>query len=338
MTCAAPEQDCGGGCVDTMTDTEHCGACGNRCLAGQRCAIGACAASRCPLGQRDCAPRAAMPMCVDVRSDPMHCGACGTACAAGEVCTAGRCGCGAGRTLCRGTCVDLQTDEAHCGACGVACSGGADVHGGPLRLSGRFDELQRSVRRCSVERGPLRPMRQRVRRAQRLLDGHMRHAMCVRVDAVRRHLRRPAVVAVRREQLRSLRDGVSRGAPVPLGGVRSRERRARGRAADPAQHGSGAHDDGDHRERDARRSFGAVLVHERRERVVSLSSSDRGCCVLRHGGVELRHVAVSHERGRDGGPSRPPTGSTAWASATMTAAAERAEASPTRTKLASPAT
>ena len=53
---------CGGGCVDTNTDNNHC-CCNNACPTGQACTAGACVAPRmCPTGQTDCAPMASAPM------------------------------------------------------------------------------------------------------------------------------------------------------------------------------------------------------------------------------------------------------------------------------------
>ncbi|MBL8682462.1 MAG: hypothetical protein JNK05_25065 [Myxococcales bacterium] len=130
MMCTAPETACGGGCVNVMTDTNHCGACGIRCMPGQRCASGRCAASRCPVGQSDCTPSAAMPTCVDVRTNGMNCGACGNTCPAGEMCAMGVCQpttCATGtRCVVAGvaSCRNLQIDRSHCGMCNNACAAG----------------------------------------------------------------------------------------------------------------------------------------------------------------------------------------------------------------------
>ncbi len=45
--CVSPRVTCGGACVDLMSDTTHCGACGAGCRAG-----GWCAAGRCYAGER----------------------------------------------------------------------------------------------------------------------------------------------------------------------------------------------------------------------------------------------------------------------------------------------
>lgn len=40
--CPRPLQECGGSCVDVASNVDHCGTCGNACLAGNRCAAGLC--------------------------------------------------------------------------------------------------------------------------------------------------------------------------------------------------------------------------------------------------------------------------------------------------------
>ncbi len=41
-SCAPGEVDCGGACVDTSTDPNHCGGCGVACSAGESCSAGIC--------------------------------------------------------------------------------------------------------------------------------------------------------------------------------------------------------------------------------------------------------------------------------------------------------
>jgi hypothetical protein len=45
VTCTAPEQRCGGACVNPQSNTAHCGRCDNACAAGQTCRAGACQTS-----------------------------------------------------------------------------------------------------------------------------------------------------------------------------------------------------------------------------------------------------------------------------------------------------
>lgn len=82
--CDIGELDCGGVCVDGLSDPMHCGDCDVACAAGELCAGGACVAS-CDPPSMICDGR-----CIDVRRDPDHCGACGNVCASG-ICIDGEC-------------------------------------------------------------------------------------------------------------------------------------------------------------------------------------------------------------------------------------------------------
>src|SRR5439155_20912597 len=53
-TCPVGQTSCGGRCIDTSNDHDHCGACGSACSASLVCGGGQCADS-CPLGQAVCA-------------------------------------------------------------------------------------------------------------------------------------------------------------------------------------------------------------------------------------------------------------------------------------------
>lgn len=110
---------CGKACVNAQTDSQNCGACGNRCTGGKACARGACVGTpSCPTGQIRCGD-----LCVDPTSNENHCGTCGNVCRIELTCIEGTCGCAtAGETACPGSfCFDLQTDNDNCGACGNAC-------------------------------------------------------------------------------------------------------------------------------------------------------------------------------------------------------------------------
>jgi hypothetical protein len=80
VPCGAPLTDCGGQCVDTRSDSNNCGHCGNACPPLINCISGTCA---CPGTQIACAGA-----CVDTTSDPNNCGACGVVCAS---CANGAC-------------------------------------------------------------------------------------------------------------------------------------------------------------------------------------------------------------------------------------------------------
>ena len=87
--CPPGRTNCGAGatCVNLSSDSNNCGACNNKCPAGQSC----CGA-----------------ICVDLSRDPSNCGACGNTCTTGYCC-AGTCGvrcgggcCPAGQPCCGG--------------------------------------------------------------------------------------------------------------------------------------------------------------------------------------------------------------------------------------------
>ncbi|MEY2931646.1 MAG: hypothetical protein RL033_2395 [Pseudomonadota bacterium] len=118
-------------CVDTTSNSQNCGSCGNVCTGGQVCDGGSCA---CPSGQSLCDGR-----CVDPQSSLEHCGSCGNACVGGQVCDGGSCECPQGQTLCDGRCSDMQTDNAHCGSCTTRCGLGQGCAAGSCQ-SGALGE------------------------------------------------------------------------------------------------------------------------------------------------------------------------------------------------------
>lgn len=111
------DQVCDGVCVDFLSDTQNCGACGNACAGTEACNAGTCEVA-CDYGRYACGGE-----CVDFESDVQHCGGCDQACADGEVCVGWFCrpDCAADRARCGNTCVDTTSDDANCGACGNAC-------------------------------------------------------------------------------------------------------------------------------------------------------------------------------------------------------------------------
>jgi hypothetical protein len=83
-SCSPDLAQCGGACVDLLTDANHCSACGEACTGlTDTCVSGACQ------------------------------------CGDGVVCDAVN-----GESCCDGACVDTDTDSGHCGACGNACPEG----------------------------------------------------------------------------------------------------------------------------------------------------------------------------------------------------------------------
>ncbi len=125
-TCGPDQIVCGGTCVTTASDSNHCGRCGNACALGTLCTRGSCV-SVCADGQTACPAAGGTVRCVNLQSDGANCGACATACPAGQTCSAGRCAttCPTGQTLCAGgSCASLTSDSANCGACGRVCAMG----------------------------------------------------------------------------------------------------------------------------------------------------------------------------------------------------------------------
>lgn len=130
-SCASPLQMCGASCVDTRTDSSHCGVCGLSCsglphVNSAMCAASACRIGMCEPGYSDC-DGDARNGCETAITTTDNCGACAARCSAGFVCdtvaSPARCvdAC-MGTMLCSGSCVDTARNIDHCGACGVACA------------------------------------------------------------------------------------------------------------------------------------------------------------------------------------------------------------------------
>lgn len=124
------EDFCGDGCeIDLLSDSNNCGACGNKCQPYEFCKNGACA---CPSGTTRCGNE-----CVDLARDTKNCGACGRRCPAanmgtpsngGPSCENGACSyvCFPGfadcdKNIANGCEVDLTKDQLNCGACKTKC-------------------------------------------------------------------------------------------------------------------------------------------------------------------------------------------------------------------------
>ena len=67
-------------CVDTNTDHENCGTCGNACAVDQFCNLGVCDLIGTPPVEL-CGG-----LCIDFTSDNANCGSCGAACPAAAAC------------------------------------------------------------------------------------------------------------------------------------------------------------------------------------------------------------------------------------------------------------
>ncbi len=118
---------CGTACVNTATDGNNCGHCGNACDPGQLCRVGTCVANPCPGNQYPCNnPDAGTTVCTNITTDVNNCGGCGTVCASGMQCASGVCfmPCTDPLVRCGTTCVDISSNAMNCGACGHACATG----------------------------------------------------------------------------------------------------------------------------------------------------------------------------------------------------------------------
>jgi hypothetical protein len=120
VACPEGQTLCSTGCVDTKTDLNNCGFCGNLC--GTQCIDGQCTgvgpAPGCVPGTTRCSNG-----CVDLTKDAANCGACGVVCPPNSYCAPpGTCTyCEPGLALCGDTCIDISSDINNCGACGYRC-------------------------------------------------------------------------------------------------------------------------------------------------------------------------------------------------------------------------
>lgn len=141
-----------GGCVNTDTNRNNCGGCGNGCSVAQgNCAGGNCrcnGGAACGGGMNDtCCGGAG---CRNLGNDVNHCGACARSCGASETCSGGQCQCagesggstgerctGATDTCCPGDgCVNTNNDVNNCGGCGITCGPSETCSAGRCVCSG----------------------------------------------------------------------------------------------------------------------------------------------------------------------------------------------------------
>jgi hypothetical protein len=135
FACLAGQVNCDGlaanGCeINTKSDVNNCGGCGNVCPSAggnASCNNGACSL-QCSGSNGDCDSKASNG-CETKLDSIANCGGCGVVCDAGtEMCQAGACtkiACAAGKGNCDGSaangCETNVTTITNCGACGVAC-------------------------------------------------------------------------------------------------------------------------------------------------------------------------------------------------------------------------
>ncbi|MBN9167598.1 MAG: hypothetical protein BGO98_34045 [Myxococcales bacterium 68-20] len=138
--------NCGGLCLETSENDQHCGACGNRCdetggagapqytNMAYGCVNSTCGNLKCKKDFLNCDGDIENGCETPVLSDD-NCGGCGNACPSGQHCyqnydksRAPECLCAGDLTLCdvpgdpkAKYCTDLNSDEANCGACGAYC-------------------------------------------------------------------------------------------------------------------------------------------------------------------------------------------------------------------------
>lgn len=144
-SCPGVMEECEGRCVDTLTDDQHCGGCGNVCgedgvepdyptLEAYHCVPvdsgeggGVRGECGCDDEQEDCGGA-----CGNIRVDNQHCGACFYSCGASDIeCVEGSCDgaidvCEVGFVDCFGECVPESQ------GCGVQCEPGSDGCNQPL--------------------------------------------------------------------------------------------------------------------------------------------------------------------------------------------------------------
>lgn len=96
--------ECNGACVNTRSDAQNCGACGQPCANGMQCRFGMCVAM-CPSIMQTCGG-----VMTNLQTDNANCGFCGNACTSPQVCSGGNC-----VAACAATCSDKYS-AADCGA------------------------------------------------------------------------------------------------------------------------------------------------------------------------------------------------------------------------------
>lgn len=125
-------------CVNTATDTSHCGGCNQACSipnAATFCAGGMCGFTGCQRGFGDCDANPRNGCEVNINSDAANCGGCGLACRLANAtasCSNAQCAvgiCNGGFGNCDGNAMNgceanVQTDNANCGGCGMRCAAG----------------------------------------------------------------------------------------------------------------------------------------------------------------------------------------------------------------------
>ena len=140
-SCTGAFRNCDGnaanGCeVNTNTNNNHCGACGDACTlanASASCSSGSCQLVSCNAGWGNCDGNDANGCETNLNTSLANCGGCGDTCNfanASETCNAGTCtlgSCASGWGNCDGNASNgcesnLNTSLSHCGGCGSTCA------------------------------------------------------------------------------------------------------------------------------------------------------------------------------------------------------------------------
>ena len=78
---------CSGQCVDTTSDVDNCGGCGQGCtpsnVSEAECVSSACTYTACASGYGDCDGNTANGCEANLNTDPSHCGSCSSSCSSG---------------------------------------------------------------------------------------------------------------------------------------------------------------------------------------------------------------------------------------------------------------
>ena len=109
--CPSGDGCCNGGCVNTVSDSKNCGACGNACAAGQSCCGSVCVSNTSTANCGTCGN-----VCPDIVNGTRACT--GGACAIGA-CNSGFLDCDS--NISNGCELNGTADPKNCGACGNAC-------------------------------------------------------------------------------------------------------------------------------------------------------------------------------------------------------------------------
>lgn len=123
--CSGDWMLCNDVCVNTVTDENHCGGCGQRCTGETSCQSSYYERETLPGSNCGCSnfERLCNGSCRITSWDNENCGGCDISCDEGQVCNHGRCDDVCDDSgVCAGQCTNLTWDPDNCGWCGRVCS------------------------------------------------------------------------------------------------------------------------------------------------------------------------------------------------------------------------